>query len=104
MEHTLLLRAARSPFEFFGRNFDDSANSGARHSSKNIIASDESMTVGFNYYLPRADRLYIDKTGLLDSLCMEHLQMNPDYLLKINGAMNIANVFSPAYLYKDYWC
>ena len=48
----------RSPFEFFGRDFDDSSNSGARHSSKNVIASDESMTVAFNYYLPRADRLY----------------------------------------------
>ena len=57
---------ARSPFEFFGRDFDDSSNGGARHSSKNILASDESMTVKFNYYLPRADRLYLDKTGRVD--------------------------------------
>ena len=90
---------ARSPFEFFGRDFDDSANSGARHSSKNIIASDESMTVEFNYYLPRADRIYVDNTGqlsIVDGTPADDPRLPPE----INGAMNIANVFMPAYLYK----
>jgi len=90
---------ARSPFEFFGRDFDDSGNSGARHSSKNILASDESMSVGFNYYLPRADRLYIDKTGTLQVVYGTPAD-EPRLPPEINGAMNIANVFSPAYLYK----
>ena len=90
---------ARSPFEFLGRNFDDSANNGARHSSKNILASDESMSVGFNYYLPRADRLYIDKLGTLQVVYgtpSDDPQLPPE----INGSMNIANVFLPAFLYK----
>ena len=90
---------ARSPFEFDGRNFDDSANSGARHSSKNILASDESMSVGFNYYLPRADRVYIDKTGSLQVVYGTPSD-SPSLPPEINGSMNIANVFSPAYLYK----
>ena len=90
---------ARSPFEFFGRDFDDSANSGARHSSKNIIASDESMTVEFNYYLPRADRIYVDDSGQL-SIVEGTPADDPRLPPEINGAMNIANVFMPAYLYK----
>ena len=89
----------RSPFEFDGRSFDDSGNSGARHSSKNIIASDESMTVGFNYFLPRADRVYIDKLGALQVVYGTPAD-EPKLPPEINGAMNIANVFSPAYLYK----
>ena len=94
-----VVAGARSPFEFFGRNFDDSANNGARHSSKNILASDESMSVGFNYYLPRADRVYLDKTGTLQVVYGTPSD-DPRLPPEINGAMNIANVFSPAYLYK----
>ena len=90
---------ARSPFEFFGRDFDDSANSGARHSSKNIIASDESMTVEFNYYLPRADRIYVDNSGQI-SIVEGTPADDPRLPPEVNGAMNIANVFMPAYLYK----
>ena len=60
------------------------------------MASDESMTVKFNYYLPRADRLYLDSNGVLD-LVYGTLQMNwlpPE----VNGAMNIANIFLHIYM------
>ena len=48
----------RSPLEFFGRNFN-----GGQHSSKNVLASDESLSLSYNYYLARADRLYVNKYG-----------------------------------------
>ena len=35
---------ARSPFEFLGRSFN-----GGQHSSKDIVASDESIVVDFKY-------------------------------------------------------
>ena len=57
------------------------------------------MTVEFNYYLPRADRLYIDSTGLL-SVVYGTPADDPRLPPEVNGAMNIANVFLPAYLYK----
>jgi len=89
---------ARSPFEFDGRSFADTVD-GNQHSSKHIIASDESMTLGYEYYLPRADRIYIDKNGTL-SIAYGTPADQPRLPDSISGAMNIANVFLPAYLYK----
>ena len=50
----------RSPLEFLGRNF-----SGGQHSTKNVLTSDESMSFDYSYYLPRIDRIYLDKEGFL---------------------------------------
>ena len=46
----------RSPLEFFGRTFN-----GGQHSSKNVLASGETFTLDYNYFLPRIDRIYIDR-------------------------------------------
>ena len=89
----------RSPFEFNGRSFDDSANSGAQHSSKYVLANDESMSFSFNYYLPRVDRLYIDKEGFLQVVYGTPAD-NPRLPEEISGAMNVANVYLPAYLFN----
>ena len=90
---------ARSPFEFEGRNFDDGANSGAQHSSKYILASDESMSIGFSYYLPRVDRVYIDSKGFMQVVYGTPGD-EPRLPEEISGAMNIANIYLPPYLYK----
>ena len=94
-----IVAGARSPFEFMGRTFDDSGNSGAQHSSKYILANDESMSLGFNYYLPRVDRVYIDKLGFIQVVYGTPAD-EPRLPQEISGAMNIANVFLPPYLYK----
>jgi hypothetical protein len=88
----------RSPFEFDGRSFADSVE-GNQHSSPHIIASDESMTLGYEYYLPRADRIYVDKNGTF-SISYGTPNDQPRLPDSISGAMNIANVFLPAYLYN----
>ena len=85
---------SRSPFEFFGRNFN-----GGQHSSKNVIASDESFTLGYNYYLARADRIYIDKNG---SFAVKNGAPDdiPQLPLSVTDGMNVGNVFLPPYLYN----
>ena len=90
---------ARSPFEFQGRNFDDGANDGAQHSSKYVLANDESMSLGYSYYLPRVDRLYVDSTGFM-SIVKGTSADEPRLPDAISGSMNIANIFMPAYLYN----
>jgi len=50
--------SARSPFEFEGRSFSQSGNSSA-----NILASDESIFLNYNFYLPRIDRIFVNKDG-----------------------------------------
>ncbi len=93
-----VVAGARSPLEFDGRNFADDVD-GNQHSSTHIIASDELMTLGYEYYLPRADRIYIDKSGSI-SVIEGTPQDQPRLPDSISGAMNIANVFLPAYLYN----
>jgi hypothetical protein len=84
----------RSPFEFFGRSF-----TGGQHSSKDILASDESITVDYSYYLPRYDRILINKKG--EFVVKQGIPSDIPTLPVIeNGAMEIANVFLPAYLHR----
>ncbi len=84
---------SRSPLEFFGRSFN-----GGQHSSANVIASDESMSLDYNYYLPRIDRIYLSKDGVL-SVKKGAPADNPAPPDEVSSAMNIATVFLPAYLY-----
>ena len=85
---------SRSPFEFLGRSFD-----GGQHSSKNVIASDESIILDYDYYLPRIDRIYLDKEGLF-TVRYGVPADNPTPPEGIAGAINIANVFLPGYLFS----
>ena len=89
---------ANSPFEFYGRSF--SAGSSGQHSSKNIIASGESMSLSYSYYLPRIDSIYLDKDGILIAKYGIPSD-NPQLPEKVSGAMNIANISLPAYLYSS---
>ena len=85
---------ADSPLEFAGRKFD-----GGQHSSSRIISSDESVTLDYNYYLARADRIYLNKDGGINVKygAPDDIPSLPD---EESGALNLCNVFMPAYLYN----
>ena len=84
----------RSPLEFYGRDF-----SGGQHSSKNVLASDESVSLDYDYFLGRIDRIYLDKDGFL-TVKKGAPADNPALPDEVSGAMNIANVYLPPYLFK----
>ena len=84
----------RSPLEFLGRTFN-----GGQHSSKNILASDESISIDYSYYLPRIDRIYVDRDGIFQ-IKQGAPADNPVNPKGIDGAMNIANCFVPAYTFN----
>jgi hypothetical protein len=84
----------RSPFEFGGRVF-----SGSNHSSKNVISSDESVILTYSYYLPRIDRIYLNKDKSF-VIKYGNPSDNPVLPEEVSGAMNIANVYLPGYLYN----
>ncbi len=86
----------RSPFEFDGRNFD-----GGQHSSKYVIASDESISLGYSYYLPRIDRVYLDRDGIF-SVKQGAPDDNPTLPEGVSGALNIANISLPAYMFNSH--
>ena len=83
-----------SPFEFDGRNFGN-----GNHSSKHIFASDESTTLAYDYYLGRADRVYLTKNGDIQ-VTLGAPSDRPELPDVLPGALNIANVFNPPYLYN----
>ena len=85
--------STRSPFEFDGRVFD-----GDQHSSKNVLASEESITLGYDYYLGRMDRIYLDKDGIF-TVKEGSPDDNPTLPEEVSGCMNVANVALPPYLY-----
>jgi hypothetical protein len=84
---------ARSPFEFQGRKFNQQGNS-----ASDILASDESIPLDYDFYLPRIDRIFVDKnknfivkTGIPDE--------NPKAPQPVEDSLEIATVFLPPYLY-----
>ena len=81
----------RSPFEFYGRQFN-----GGQHSSKNILASDESISCDYNYYLGRIDRIYLDRNGIFVVKQGAPADI-PSPPKGISGAMNVANIYHPPY-------
>ena len=85
---------AASPFEFAGRSFADGS-----HSAKYVLASDESETLSFSYYLPRLDRIYLTKDGVFQVKIGEPADI-PKLPGAINDAINVANIALPPYLYE----
>jgi hypothetical protein len=94
VENYTIAEDSSSPFEFNGRKFVDSI-----HSSTDIISSNESLVMNYSYYLPRIDRIYVTKDRTF-SVVFGNPEDVPSLPDEVNGAMNIANVHLPAYLYN----
>jgi hypothetical protein len=79
-----------SPFEFFGRTFNYSA-------SNKVLASDEAITLGFSYYLPRIDKIFITKEGTLQLRKGEPADI-PNPPTSVDSALEVATITLPPYL------
>ena len=83
---------SRSPFEFLSRSFTNFGNS-----APNVLASDESILLSYSFFLPRIDKIVIDKNGVLQvktGISAEEPQppaVNEDVL-------EIATTYLPPYL------
>ena len=85
---------ARSPFEFDGRTFTQTGNS-----ATNILASDESLVLNFDYYQPRIDRIFLNKDGRF--IIQKGVPDDePSLPLTVDDSIEIAKIFLPAYLYE----
>ena len=83
-----------SPFEFTGRSFFNE-----KHSAKNIFASDESITIDYDIYLGRADRLYVKENSSIEIKLGAPAEI-PELPDTLPGALNIANIYNPPYLFN----
>lgn len=80
-----------SPFDFSSRSFGTEP--------KIIMAPNESALMGYQFYLGRIDKLYIDKLG--NFIVQEGIpSINPKQSDKPNDVMEIATITLPPYLYN----
>ena len=89
-----LSSGSKSPFEFDGRLFTQDGNS-----SKNILAPDESFLVDFSFYLPRIDKVFLNKNGVFKVVNGSPSE-NPNPPLGLDDSIEIATIFIPPYLYN----
>lgn len=80
-----------SPFDFSSRSFGSSP--------KVMIKPNEGFIMGYDYYLGRTDKLYLDKFG---GFILEKgvSSVNPRDPVKIDDLMEIATIYLPPYLYN----
>jgi hypothetical protein len=80
-----------SPFDFNSRN--------STTEPKLILSPSESSLIGYNYYLPRIDKLYLDKFGkfILEKGVSARDPKEPN---KNDAVMEIATIKLPPYLYN----
>ena len=80
-----------SPFDFASRTFNTSP--------KLIISQNESSLIGYDYYLPRIDKLYLDKFGtfIIERGISSEDPKEPN---KNDAVMEIATIKLPPYLYN----
>jgi len=83
----------RSPLEFLGRSLNASGNS-----ASNVLASDESITVDFSFYLGRIDKLYLTKAGELTHVPGTPAE-EPDSPVAVDDSLELATITLPAYLF-----
>lgn len=80
-----------SPFDFSARSFDSSP--------KLIVKPNESSLVGYEYYLGRIDKVYLDKYGVF-SVVSGSSGNPPREPVSPDDVMNIATIVLPPYLYN----
>ena len=83
---------ALSPFAFTQRTFANSVNPSF------IVTPNESSIIGYNFYLPRTDKLILDTLGNL-AVIKGTSSTEPVVPPTIENAMEVATIRLPAYLY-----
>ena len=83
---------SRSPFEFLSRTFSSTSNSG-----QNILASDEAITLSYENYLGRIDRIFLNKNGQFQ-LVKGDPSESPQLPGAIDDALELATISLPPYL------
>jgi len=80
-----------SPFSFNLRSFDNTV-------ATSIIKPNESSIIGYDYYLPRIDRVILNKLGQV-SVVLGSSSDTPVAPLNAEEAIDLATIHHPAYLY-----
>ena len=89
---TTPIENSRSPFEFLSRNFTAAGNS-----ASNVLASDESILLSYSIYLPRIDKIFLNKNGSLQLRKGVSAEI-PQPPISTDDSLEVATAFLPPYL------
>ncbi len=89
-----LTSLSRSPFEYQSRVFSFNSNS-----SSSIFAKDKTLTISYDYYLPRVDKLFLSKEGTF-ILNKGVPSLKPKSPNNLDSSLEIATIYYPAYIYN----
>ncbi|MGA1048053.1 MAG: DUF4815 domain-containing protein, partial [Minisyncoccia bacterium] len=82
--------SSSSPFDFSSRTFVNEP--------KIMLSPNESALIGYDFYLGRIDKLYLDRYGVF-SVIRGTPALDPKEPIKPDGLMEIATIVLPPYLY-----
>jgi CBS domain-containing protein len=88
------LTSTLSPFDFTSRNFSQSGQF-----VPNILVSDESVVINYQYYLGRIDKIFLDGSGnfhIVKGIPSE----NPQLPANLDGNLDVATITLPPYLFS----
>ena len=83
-----------SPFAFSSRNF-----AAAGSNPTLVVAPNETSSISYSYYLPRIDKISLNKNGDL-TITKGVSALNPKEPTTIEESMDLARIELPAYLYN----
>ena len=83
-----------SPFAFSSRNFGTAGSNPTL-----VVTPNESSVLGYDFYLPRIDKVILDKQERL-SVVKGVSSVDPKPPVNVEDAMTIATIHLPAYLYN----
>jgi hypothetical protein len=82
-----------SPFEFNSRSFSSTTNS-----SIDVFAKNKNINLSYDYYLPRIDRLFLDKDGSF-IINKGVPSLTPKIPNSLESSLEIGTIYIPAYLF-----
>ena len=83
-----------SPFEFNSRVFNSNTNS-----TIDIFAKNKNLNASYSYYLPRIDRLFLDKDGAF-IINKGVPSLSPKVPNGLDSSLEIGTIYIPAYLFN----
>ena len=86
--------STRSPFDFASRDF-----TGSGQAVPNILVSDENITVNYEYYLGRIDRVFLDAFGKFN-VVNGVPAVNPQLPPALDDNLEIATIKLPPYMFS----
>ena len=89
--------AGGSPFAFSNRTFNNAIN------RSYIVTPNESSIIGYNFYLPRKDKVILGSDGAI-GITVGESSLNPKEPSTTDNTMELGVISLPVFILQSWWC